>query len=126
MTAFKPTYIAARAMDFVNLIVASEDDGIDIKRLSDKYTFDLKCINIFIQYISAGYPQYLLYRSLGECLVRESLPKEDCQSVLNVIWKYITDLTDPNKFMHCIEIWIQFTVIHFSVSLYNNALYYIT
>lgn len=27
--------------------------------------------------------------------------------------------------MHCIEIWIQFTVIHFSVSLYNNALYYI-
>ncbi|KYM95630.1 UPF0505 protein C16orf62 like protein, partial [Cyphomyrmex costatus] len=88
LTAFKPTYIAARAMDFVNLIVASEDDG---------------------------YPQYLLYRSLGECLVRESPPKEDCQSVLNVIWKYITDLTDPNKFMHCIEIWIQFTVIHFSV-----------
>ncbi|KYN21342.1 UPF0505 protein C16orf62 like protein [Trachymyrmex cornetzi] len=88
LTAFKSTYIAARAMDFVNLIVASEDDG---------------------------YPQYLLYRSLGECLVRESLPKEDCQSVLNVIWKYITDLTDPNKFMHCVEIWIQFTVIHFSV-----------
>ncbi|KYQ47400.1 UPF0505 protein C16orf62 like protein, partial [Trachymyrmex zeteki] len=88
LTAFKPTYIAARAMDFVNLIVASEDDG---------------------------YPQYLLYRSLGECLVRESPPKEDCQSVLNVIWKYITDLTDPNKFMHCVEIWIQFTVIHFSV-----------
>lgn len=92
LTAFKPTYIAARAMDFVNLIVASEDDG---------------------------YPQYLLYRSLGECLVRESPPKEDCQSVLNVIWKYITDLTDPNKFMHCIEIWIQFTVIHFSVNELN-------
>lgn len=37
------------------------------------------------------------------------------------------DLIDPNKFMHCIEIWIQFTVIHFSVSLYNNTimLYYI-
>lgn len=72
---------------------------------------------------SIGYPQYLLYRSLGECLVRESPPKEDCQSVLNVIWKYITNLTDPNKFMHCIEIWIQFTVIHFSVSCTEIILY---
>ncbi|XP_020282455.1 UPF0505 protein C16orf62 homolog isoform X2 [Pseudomyrmex gracilis] len=92
LTAFKPTYIAARAMNFVNLIVKSEDDG---------------------------YPQYLLYRSLGECLIKESPPKEDCQSVLNVVWKYITDLTDPYKFMHCIEIWIQFTVIHFSVNELN-------
>ena len=32
LTAFKPTYIAVRAMDFVNLIVASEDDGIEIKK----------------------------------------------------------------------------------------------
>lgn len=32
LTAFKPTYIATRAMDFVNLIVASEDDGIEIKK----------------------------------------------------------------------------------------------
>lgn len=39
LTAFKPTYIATRAMDFVNLIVASEDDGIEINRLSDKYTY---------------------------------------------------------------------------------------
>lgn len=35
LTAFKPTYIAARAMDFVNLIVASEDDGTEIKILGN-------------------------------------------------------------------------------------------
>lgn len=65
----------------------------------------------------SGFPQYLLYRSLGESLVLESPPKEDCQSILNMVWKYITELTNPNKFMHCVEIWIQFTAIHFSVSL---------
>lgn len=92
LTAFKPSYIAARAMDFVNLIVASEDDG---------------------------YPQYLLYRSLGECLVQESPAIEDCKPILNTIWKYMISLTDPMKFMHCVEIWIQFTVIHFSAEELN-------
>jgi len=29
LTAFKPAYIAVRAIDFVNLIVASKDDGIE-------------------------------------------------------------------------------------------------
>lgn len=67
----------------------------------------------------AGFPQYLLYRSLGECLVQESPPKDDCQSVLTVVWNYIKSLKDPNKFMHCTEIWIQFTVIHFSVKELN-------
>jgi len=38
LTAFKPTYIAARAMDFINLIVASEDDGIKIKKLKNIVT----------------------------------------------------------------------------------------
>ncbi|XP_076160323.1 VPS35 endosomal protein-sorting factor-like isoform X2 [Ptiloglossa arizonensis] len=92
LTAFKPSYIASRALEFVNLIIAIEDDG---------------------------YPQYLLYRSLGECLVQEPPPKEDCQSILNITWKYITDLTSPSKFMHCVEIWIQFTAIHFSVNELN-------
>ncbi|XP_076674334.1 VPS35 endosomal protein-sorting factor-like isoform X1 [Andrena cerasifolii] len=92
LTAYKPSYIAARAMDFVKLIIATENDG---------------------------YPQYFLYRSLGECLVQESPPKEHCQAILNMMWKYITDLTNPAKFMHCVEIWIQFTAIHFSVNELN-------
>ncbi|XP_076300982.1 VPS35 endosomal protein-sorting factor-like isoform X4 [Lasioglossum baleicum] len=92
LTAFKPSYIAVRAIDFLNMIIAIQDDG---------------------------YPQYLLYRSFGECLIQESPPKEDCQTILNIIWKYITDLTNPNKFMQCVEIWIQFTAIHFSVNELN-------
>ncbi|XP_076656449.1 VPS35 endosomal protein-sorting factor-like [Halictus rubicundus] len=92
LTAFKPSYIAVRAIDFLNLIIAIQDDG---------------------------YPQYQLYRSFGECLIQESPPKEDCQTILNIIWKYITDLTNPNKFMQCVEIWIQFTAIHFSVNELN-------
>jgi len=45
LTAFKPTYIAARAMDFVNLIVASEDDGIDTKKRIQEY------VVIFLIYV---------------------------------------------------------------------------
>lgn len=67
--------------------------------------------------ILLGFPQYLLYRNLGESLVLESPSKEDCQSILSMIWKYMTELTNPTKFMHCIEIWIQFAAVHFSVSL---------
>ncbi|XP_033326331.2 VPS35 endosomal protein-sorting factor-like [Megalopta genalis] len=92
LTAFKPSYIAARAINFLNLITVIQDDG---------------------------YPQYQLYRSFGECLIHESPPKEDCQTILNIIWKYLTDLTNPNKFMQCVEIWIQFTAIHFSVNELN-------
>nr|XP_031837161.1 VPS35 endosomal protein sorting factor-like isoform X1 [Nomia melanderi] len=92
LIAFKPSYIAVRAIDFLNLITAIQDDG---------------------------YPQYHLYRSFGECLIKESPPKEDCQTILNIIWKYITELTNPNKFMYCVEIWIQFTAIHFSVNELN-------
>ncbi|XP_043273833.1 VPS35 endosomal protein-sorting factor-like [Venturia canescens] len=93
LVAFKPAYIATRSMEFVNFIAQCDD--VD------------------------GFPQYLLYRSLGECLIQESPPKDDCQSVLTVVWNYIKGLKDPSKFMHCTEIWIQFTVIHFTVKELN-------
>ncbi|XP_033219620.1 VPS35 endosomal protein sorting factor-like [Belonocnema kinseyi] len=95
LAAYKPTYIAARSMEFVNLVATCEEDG---------------------------YPQYLLYRSLGECLVKEPPQKDDCQSVLNTVWKYLGSLKDSTKFMYCAEIWIQFTVIHFSITELNQFL----
>ncbi|XP_012255846.2 VPS35 endosomal protein-sorting factor-like isoform X2 [Athalia rosae] len=87
LSAFKPTYIAGRPMEFVNLITACNEEG---------------------------FPQYLLYRRLGQCLIQESLSKDDCRPVLSAVWQYIVSLKDPVKFMQCAEIWIHFTVIHFS------------
>ncbi|XP_066588771.1 VPS35 endosomal protein-sorting factor-like [Prorops nasuta] len=92
LTAYKPAYVVARAIEFTDLVAACDDNG---------------------------YPPHLLYRSLGECLVKEAPTREDCQIVLNTVWKYITDLEDPAKFMHCIDIWVQFTVMHFSVNELN-------
>ncbi|XP_001604914.2 VPS35 endosomal protein sorting factor-like [Nasonia vitripennis] len=92
LTSFKPIYIVSRAMEFVNLIETCQDNG---------------------------YPQYLLYRSLGECLIKESPPKEDCQHILNTVWKYMKGLNNYTRFMHVMEVWIQFTCIHFSASEIN-------
>jgi len=56
MAAFKPTYIAWRALKFVDLVIACKDEG---------------------------FPQYILFRTLGLCLSLAEPPNEDC---LQVIW----------------------------------------
>ncbi|XP_057321431.1 VPS35 endosomal protein-sorting factor-like [Microplitis mediator] len=96
LVAFKPEYIASRAMEFVDLV--------------DECKHDI------------SFPQYLLYRSLGECLVKEDLPRDDCQTIYEIIWRYITSLQEPVKFMHCAEVWIQFVVMHFSVKELDDFL----
>ncbi|XP_063972695.1 VPS35 endosomal protein-sorting factor-like isoform X1 [Diachasmimorpha longicaudata] len=93
--AFKPAYVATRCTEFVKLISDCSDDG---------------------------YPQYILYRSLGECLIQESPSKLNCQEVYDVVFRYIINLTDPGKFMHCTEVWIQFVVQHFTTKEINDYL----
>ncbi|XP_011503755.1 PREDICTED: UPF0505 protein C16orf62 homolog [Ceratosolen solmsi marchali] len=90
--SFKPIYIASHSLEFINLIEMSQD---------------------------TGYPQCHLYRSLGECLIQERPPKDECQSVLNTIWKYMKNLKDSIRFMYVMEIWIQFIVIYFTASEIN-------
>ncbi|XP_034937988.1 VPS35 endosomal protein sorting factor-like isoform X2 [Chelonus insularis] len=96
LTAFKPSYVASRAMEFVHLITDCSDD--------------------------TAFPQYILYRNLGERLVQEEMPREDCQAIFEIVWKYIISLQDPIKFMHCAETWIQFVVMHFSTTELNEFL----
>ncbi|CAD1481043.1 unnamed protein product, partial [Heterotrigona itama] len=62
----------------------------------------------------SGFPRYLLYRNLGESLVSQPPPKQDCRSILDAVWTYLAELTNPANFMHCAEIWVQFTAVHFS------------
>ncbi|CAG5089847.1 Similar to Vps35l: VPS35 endosomal protein-sorting factor-like (Mus musculus) [Cotesia congregata] len=96
LVAFKPAYISSRAMEFVELVDECKQD--------------------------ISFPQYLLYRSLGECFIQEDLPRDDCQAVYEIIWRYITSLQEPVKFMHCAEVWIQFVVMHFSIKELNEFL----
>ncbi|XP_014211909.1 UPF0505 protein C16orf62 homolog isoform X3 [Copidosoma floridanum] len=92
LNSYKSMYIVPRSMEFLNLIEACQDNG---------------------------YPQHYLYRSLGECLIREAPSKEECQVILNSVWKYMKSLKESSRFMHTMEVWIQFAVIHFSASEIN-------
>ncbi|KAJ8664206.1 hypothetical protein QAD02_024471 [Eretmocerus hayati] len=89
LTSFKPMYVVPRAMEFVNLIETCEDNG---------------------------FPQYHLYRSLGESFIKESPPKEHRKSILDTVWKYMKNLKDATRFMLVMEVWIQFAAIHFSTA----------
>ncbi|XP_054284650.1 VPS35 endosomal protein-sorting factor-like [Macrosteles quadrilineatus] len=85
MSAFKPAYIASRASLFVQLIAVCDEQG---------------------------FPQHLLYRSLGLCL---SIAEPDSPSQLwSHVWHYLTSLHNPHHYMSCAEVWLPFVAQHFS------------
>jgi hypothetical protein len=62
-----------------------------------------------------GFPQYLLFRTLGLCLTLADPPAEHRLQVLNDVWRVVSRLSDPGHYVSCAEVWIQFAVRHFSV-----------
>ncbi|RZF44922.1 hypothetical protein LSTR_LSTR013788 [Laodelphax striatellus] len=85
MTSFRPSYVSSRALYFIELISACNTEG---------------------------YPQYLLFKSLGNCLsVAET---ESPLQVLNEVWKVISKLEQPAQYIACAEVWAHFIVTHFS------------
>jgi len=85
MSAFKPAYIASRASHFVQLIAACDEQG---------------------------FPQHLLYRSLGLCL---SVAEPDSPSQLwSQVWHYISSLHNANHYVSCAEVWLPFVAQHFT------------
>lgn len=95
MAAFKPSYIAARALQFIELVSACDEEG---------------------------FPQYLLFRTLGLCLALADPPAEHRLQVLNDVWRVVSRLTDAGHYMSCAEVWIQFAVRHFSSREVNTFL----
>ncbi|XP_005101203.1 VPS35 endosomal protein sorting factor-like [Aplysia californica] len=86
MSAFKPQYIANRALFFTELIKSCEDTGL---------------------------PKHMLYRTLGLCLVVAETPEDQQLSVLNEVWKAVVKLKNPTEYISCAEVWIEFVVKHF-------------
>lgn len=95
MAAFKPSYIASRALQFIDLITQCNDEG---------------------------FPQYLLFRTLGLCLTVIPPLSEHKRQVLNLVWKVVTNLSDPAQYISCAEVWVQYTVMHFSIREINTFL----
>ncbi|XP_021918699.1 UPF0505 protein C16orf62 homolog isoform X2 [Zootermopsis nevadensis] len=95
MAAFKPSYIAARALQFIELVSACEEEG---------------------------FPQYLLFRTLGLCLALADPPAEHHLQILNDVWRVVSRLSDPGHYVSCAEVWVQFAVRHFSSREINTFL----
>ncbi|PSN36151.1 UPF0505 protein [Blattella germanica] len=95
MAAFKPSYIAARALQFIELVSACDEEG---------------------------FPQYLLFRTLGLCLTLADPPTDQRLQVLNDVWRVVSHLADPGHYVSCAEVWIQFAVRHFSSREVNTFL----
>lgn len=80
--------------------------------------YRFNCLNNHFKYCDSflGYPQYLLMRTLGLCIALCDPPVEQRLQILNEVWKLVTKLRNPTHYMSCAEVWIQFTVSHFTVN----------
>ncbi|XP_059483632.1 VPS35 endosomal protein-sorting factor-like [Neocloeon triangulifer] len=96
MVAFKAVYIAARATQFVDLITGCDDDG---------------------------FPQYILFRTLGLCVVAAEPPREQHLPLLNPVWKIVSRLSDVSHYAACAEVWIEFAVKYFGKAEVNAILH---
>ncbi|XP_077490535.1 VPS35 endosomal protein-sorting factor-like [Amblyomma americanum] len=88
MTAFRPEFVANRALEFVGLMRDCDD---------------------------ASFPKHVLLRTLGLCLVLADPPEEQRRQVLSQAWKVIAKLRSPADYLSCVEVWIEYPCKHFTV-----------
>ncbi|XP_047233035.1 VPS35 endosomal protein-sorting factor-like isoform X2 [Girardinichthys multiradiatus] len=95
MRAFRPEFVATRATDFISMIKDCDE---------------------------SGFPKHLLYRSLGRSLACADPPESERLTILNDAWKVITKVRNPQDYMNCAEIWVEFTCRHFTKREVNTVL----
>ncbi|XP_064415213.1 VPS35 endosomal protein-sorting factor-like isoform X1 [Latimeria chalumnae] len=95
MCAFRAEFIAARSMDLITMIKECDE---------------------------AGFPKHLLFRSLGLNLALADPPENDRLQILNEAWKVITKLKNPQDYISCAEVWVEYTCRHFTRREVNTVL----
>uniref|UniRef100_A0A493SVS0 VPS35 endosomal protein-sorting factor-like n=1 Tax=Anas platyrhynchos platyrhynchos TaxID=8840 RepID=A0A493SVS0_ANAPP len=95
MSAFRAEFIAARSMDFIGMIKECDE---------------------------SGFPKHLLFRSLGLNLALADPPENDRLQILNEAWKVITKLKNPQDYINCAEVWVEYTCRHFKKREVNTVL----
>ncbi|XP_077407451.1 VPS35 endosomal protein-sorting factor-like isoform X3 [Vanacampus margaritifer] len=95
MRAFRPEFVATRAMDFIGMIKDCDE---------------------------AGFPKHLLFGSLGRCLACADPPESERLTILNEAWKVITKVRSPLDYVNCAEIWVEFTCRNFTKREVNTVL----
>ncbi|XP_054246914.1 VPS35 endosomal protein-sorting factor-like isoform X2 [Indicator indicator] len=95
MSAFRAEFIATRSMDFIGMIKECDE---------------------------SGFPKHLLFRSLGLNLALADPPENDRHQILNEAWKVITKLKNPQDYINCAEVWVEYTCRHFTKREVNTVL----
>uniref|UniRef100_A0A2R9A317 VPS35 endosomal protein-sorting factor-like n=1 Tax=Pan paniscus TaxID=9597 RepID=A0A2R9A317_PANPA len=95
MSAFRAEFIATRSMDFIGMIKECDE---------------------------SGFPKHLLFRSLGLNLALADPPESDRLQILNEAWKVITKLKNPQDYINCAEVWVEYTCKHFTKREVNTVL----
>ncbi|XP_068761275.1 VPS35 endosomal protein-sorting factor-like [Montipora capricornis] len=95
ITAFKPEYIAERALQFTELIRNCEE---------------------------AGFPKHDLYRSLGQNLSLCDPPEAQRLQILSEVWKVVMKMKDPADYINCAEAWIEYVCKHFKKREVNTLI----
>ncbi|XP_018335730.1 UPF0505 protein C16orf62 homolog isoform X2 [Agrilus planipennis] len=87
IVSFKPTFISVRAVEILE----------KIKRC-----------------IKQDFPVYILLSNLGYSINSCPPPAEHRKQILGDVWNIISQLGDPEQYINCAEIWIQYVVQYFS------------
>uniref|UniRef100_A0A8C2MXP7 VPS35 endosomal protein-sorting factor-like n=1 Tax=Cricetulus griseus TaxID=10029 RepID=A0A8C2MXP7_CRIGR len=95
MSAFRAEFVATRSMDFIGMIKECDE---------------------------SGFPKHLLFRSLGLNLALADPPENDRLQILNEAWKVITKLKNPQDYINCAEVWVEYTCRHFTKREVNTVL----
>ncbi|XP_031288974.2 VPS35 endosomal protein-sorting factor-like isoform X1 [Camelus dromedarius] len=95
MSAFRAEFIATRSMDFIGMIKECDE---------------------------SGFPKHLLFHSLGLNLALADPPEGDRLQILNEAWKVITKLKNPQDYINCAEVWVEYTCKHFTKREVNTVL----
>uniref|UniRef100_A0A286XNX2 VPS35 endosomal protein-sorting factor-like n=1 Tax=Cavia porcellus TaxID=10141 RepID=A0A286XNX2_CAVPO len=95
MSAFRAEFVATRSMDFIGMIKECDE---------------------------SGFPKHLLFRSLGLNLALADPPESDRLQILNEAWKVITKLKNPQDYINCAEVWVEYTCKHFTKREVNTVL----
>ncbi|XP_016960853.1 VPS35 endosomal protein sorting factor-like [Drosophila biarmipes] len=95
LSSFKAEFIATNALEFIELINASETPGISKSQL---------------------------LRSLGSCVSSCAPMQEQRVSFLKAAFETINKLTDPNEYINCVETWAVFVSQYFTIHEVNRLL----
>ncbi|KAI8046018.1 VPS35 endosomal protein sorting factor-like isoform X1 [Drosophila gunungcola] len=95
LSSFKSEFIATNALEFIELINASETPGISKSQL---------------------------LRSLGSCVSSCAPLQEQRISFLKAAFETINKLTDPNEYINCVETWAVFVSQYFTIHEVNRLL----